>query len=44
MRDLGWRVFTVWECELKAARKDETVKALALSIKAIGMASRDEDK
>lgn len=24
LRDLGWRVFTVWECELKKARASET--------------------
>ena len=33
VRDLGWRVFTVWECELKKARKDGTVEALAANIK-----------
>ena len=32
VRDLGWRVFTVWECELKAPRKDATVEALASKI------------
>lgn len=32
VRDLGWRVFTVWECELKPARKDGTVEALASKI------------
>ena len=32
VRILGWRVFTVWECELKAARKDATVEALASKI------------
>lgn len=41
VRDLGWRVFTVWECQLKAARKDETVEALASNIKASGMASKE---
>ena len=32
LRDLGWRVFTVWECELKKLRKEETVAALASEI------------
>lgn len=31
-RDLGWRVFTVWECELKVARQEETIRALASQI------------
>ena len=33
VRDLGWRVFTVWECELKKARKEQTVAALAANLK-----------
>lgn len=32
LRDLGWRVFTVWECELKAARRVETINGLASQI------------
>lgn len=44
LRDLGWRVFIVWECELKVARKDETVAALASKIKASGMTSKDAEK
>jgi DNA mismatch endonuclease, patch repair protein len=30
---LGWRVITVWSCELGTKRLDETVKKLALLIK-----------
>jgi DNA mismatch endonuclease (patch repair protein) len=33
LRDLGWCVLTVWECELRADRSDKTIKALASSIK-----------
>jgi DNA mismatch endonuclease (patch repair protein) len=29
VRDLGWRVFTVWECELKTDRKAKTIETLA---------------
>jgi len=36
VRDLGWRVYTVWECELKAGRKDETAETLASSIRGDG--------
>ena len=32
VRDLGWRVFTVWECELKVSRQFGTVQTLAMSI------------
>lgn len=28
LRDLGWRVLTVWECELRPARIDKTVETL----------------
>lgn len=31
--DLGWRVYTVWECELKANREPETAALLALKIR-----------
>lgn len=41
VRDLGWRVFTVWECQLKEPRVDETVEELAWSINADGAASTD---
>ena len=33
LRDLGWRVFTVWECELKPRALEETGAALANAIK-----------
>lgn len=32
LRDLGWRVFTVWECGLKQDRKDDTIERLVRSI------------
>ncbi|WP_421885010.1 very short patch repair endonuclease [Methylibium sp.] len=32
VRDLGWRVFTVWECALKDDRKDETIEKVAAKI------------
>ena len=31
---LGWRVFTIWECELKPPRQFRTVQTLAMSIAA----------
>lgn len=33
LRDLGWRVFTVWECELKAASLPASVESLAAALK-----------
>ena len=38
VRDLGWRVFTVWECELKGDRKEKTAEALALGIRSAAKA------
>ncbi len=32
LRDLGWRVFTVWECELKAASLSVSVERLAAAL------------
>jgi DNA mismatch endonuclease, patch repair protein len=32
VRDLGWRVFTVWECQLKSDRRDKIIETLAASI------------
>ncbi|MCS4510801.1 very short patch repair endonuclease [Xylophilus ampelinus] len=32
LRDLGWRVFTVWECELKAASLSVSVGRLAAAL------------
>lgn len=29
LRDLGWRVFTVWECQLRKGSADDTVAQLA---------------
>ena len=32
--DLGWRVFTVWECDLKATLRAATVDRLAAALRA----------
>jgi len=32
LRALGWRVFTVWECDLKPARRAEAIDALAEAV------------
>jgi DNA mismatch endonuclease (patch repair protein) len=34
LKDLGWRVFTVWECELRPSRIDTTVETLASNLAA----------
>ncbi len=39
VRDLGWRVFTVWECELRSERRHKTIEALASNVR--GDDSRD---
>lgn len=31
--DMGWKVVTVWECELKKEKREETLKELELKIK-----------
>lgn len=36
LRELGWRVFTIWECQLKGARTDETAEVLAAKIRHVG--------
>lgn len=33
VRDVGWRVFTVWECQLRVKPRDKTVESLAREIK-----------
>lgn len=33
LRSLGWRVITVWECELKKALRDERLDLLAAEIR-----------
>lgn len=33
LRDLGWRVFTVWECQLRAASLPMSIKSLADALK-----------
>lgn len=32
---LGWKVITVWECELKADKKEETLNSLRVKISTI---------
>jgi DNA mismatch endonuclease, patch repair protein len=32
LRELGWRVVTIWECELKPRKRDETLKNLLLNL------------
>lgn len=33
LRSMGWNIIIVWECELKAARKQKTLENLALQIR-----------
>lgn len=33
LRSLGWKVFVVWECELKKDKKEEKLRELAENIK-----------
>ena len=33
--NLGWRILTVWECQLKGASREETIEDLAKAIKLI---------
>ena len=37
--ELGWRVFTVWECDLKAMRRQTTVDRLAADLRGEPQAS-----
>ncbi len=34
LQDDGWRVHVVWECELEAARRDETMANLVAELRA----------
>lgn len=34
LRELGWRVFTLWQCQLRGADDDELFDALAMAIRA----------
>lgn len=36
LRDLGWRVFVVWECELSPSKAEATGSALAAMIRSAG--------
>ena len=33
LQEMGWRIIHVWECELKAAKRQETLEALTRRIK-----------
>ena len=41
---MGWRVITVWECELKKDRREETLRALAEQIRCNGAAYDSEQR
>ena len=32
LEELGWRIITLWECELKPAKKDETLLNLLVTL------------
>jgi DNA mismatch endonuclease (patch repair protein) len=34
LQDLGWRVFTVWECQLRTAEQAKTIDDLATALRA----------
>lgn len=33
LQEMGWKIIVVWECELKATRKNETLESLPAKIK-----------
>lgn len=35
LESLGWRVITIWECELKPARRDDTLQRLLIALRQI---------
>lgn len=37
MAAMGWHCITVWECELKPSRREETLEALAYTLNKIWM-------
>ena len=41
---MGWRIITVWECELKKDRQEETMRALAEQIRCNGVAYDSEQR
>ena len=41
---MGWRIITVWECELKKDRREETLRALAEQIRCNGAAYDSEQR
>ena len=32
LAQMGWHCITVWECELKAAKREETLEAIAFTL------------
>ena len=41
---MGWRIITVWECELKKDRREETLRVLAEQIRCNGAAYDSEQR
>ena len=41
---MGWRIITVWECELKKDRREETLRTLAEQIRCNGVAYDSEQR
>ena len=37
LAEMGWHCITVWECELKPAKREETLEALAYTLNRIWM-------
>lgn len=35
LESLGWRVITIWECELKPGRRDDTLQRLLIALRQI---------
>ena len=33
LQEMGWKIIVIWECELKATRKNETLESLPAKIK-----------
>ena len=32
LNEMGWKVFTVWECELRSSRREETLQRLIIEL------------
>ena len=40
LAQIGWHCITVWECELKAAKREETLEAIAFTLNHIWLQDR----